>query len=143
MRGCFAGLVLLSAAAAAAAAGGRSQAQAPLTVRRPGLACTCPQPSCGFWLPGRLQYAAGGGVPVPCKRWSFRLRDGACRLFGPAAAGTRPASIQEVTFEQREWYSGTGELAGSVQGMSWLDLSSRRLSAPWQLPSRSSGAAAG
>lgn len=47
-------------------------------------------------------------APNRCQRWSFRARDGACRLFAPAASDVQPLALS-VAAEDRAWYSGAGE----------------------------------
>ncbi len=49
-----------------------------------------------------------GATPIKCKRWSYRSKDGVCRLFGPSSSTARSVALTAQTPKDQEWASGTG-----------------------------------
>ncbi|KAI7839898.1 hypothetical protein COHA_006378 [Chlorella ohadii] len=50
-----------------------------------------------------------GATPIKCKRWSYRSKDGVCRLFGPSSSTARSVALTAQTPKDQEWASGTAE----------------------------------
>lgn len=72
--------------------------------------CAAPHPA-----PGVLTATASasgllqGTKALKCKRWSYRSKDGTCRLFGTGGSGYRTVAVENKTAKDQEWASGTAE----------------------------------
>lgn len=93
---------------------GGTALQTCMLCRRGALQAGWPHVHSPLTRPSALRRHLQGATPIACKRWSYRAKDGVCRLFGPASSTQRSVALTAQTAKDQEWASGTGGLSMST-----------------------------